>query len=64
MNDFFAMKNKVISRNYADYLSVRDDVVSLVLKEITDYMAEKEEYSISWLDLRCCTSQKFLMDSE
>ena len=57
MNDFFAMKNKVISRNYADYLSVRDDVVSLVLKEITDYMAEKEEYSISWLDLRCCVSK-------
>lgn len=56
MSDFFAMKNKIISRNYADYLSVRDDIVTLVLKEITDYMAEKEQYSISWADLRSCVS--------
>lgn len=57
MSDFFAMKNKIISRNYADYLSMRDNVVPLVLKEITDYMAEKEDYSISWLDLRNCVSK-------
>ncbi|WP_288794424.1 hypothetical protein [Megamonas funiformis] len=57
MKDFFTMKNKIISRHYEDYFSIRDNIVSLVLKEITDYMAETEDYSISWTDLRSCVSK-------
>lgn len=56
MNDFFAVKNKIISKNYADYFSVRDNIVPLVLEKIINYMKEKEQYNISWSDLRKCVS--------
>ncbi len=56
MSEFFELKNKIISRNYVDYLSVRDNVVPAILKEITEYMVEKEQYSILWSDLRKCVS--------
>lgn len=54
MNDYFSMKNRIISKKYNNYFSIRDNIVPLVLEKITNYMAEKEQYSISWLDLRNC----------
>lgn len=62
MNDFFKVKNKIISRAYADDFSVRDNIVQKVLINIINYMIKKEQYIISWIDLKKCvadTLEKF-----
>ena len=61
MNDFFSIKNKIISRNYSEYLSIRDNIVSVVLTEITNYMTNKGDYCISRFDLRNCVSKILMM---
>lgn len=52
MRDFFDVKNKIISKHYADCFSVKDKVVSLALSSVTQYMAEHDRYSMTWLELR------------
>lgn len=52
MDEFFNMKNKTISKYYLEYFSIKDKVVSLALSAITQYMAENDQYSISWSELR------------
>lgn len=52
MDEFFNMKNKTISKYYLEYFSIKDKVVSLALSVITQYMAENDQYSISWSELR------------
>ncbi|WP_415281503.1 NACHT domain-containing protein [Clostridium perfringens] len=56
MDEFFNIKNKIISKKYMDYFSVRDNVVILVLNSITEYMADNDIYNISWKDLRIIVS--------
>lgn len=56
MQEFFAIKNKIISKHYLEYLSVKDKVVSLVLGNATQYMADNDRYSISWAELRTVVS--------
>ena len=52
MEEFFEMKNKVISKYYLDNFSVKDRVVSLALNTVTQYMSDNDQYSISWNELR------------
>lgn len=52
MNEFFKMKNKTITKYYADYFSIKDNVVSLALSAVTQHMAENDQYSITWIKLR------------
>lgn len=52
MNDFFNIKNKTITKKYAEYFSVRDQVVMLALDKIVQYMTDNDQYSISWKNLR------------
>lgn len=37
-------------------LSVKDKVVSLVLDDVTQYMSDNDQYSISWFELRTIVS--------
>ena len=46
------VKNKIISKYYAEYFSVKDKVVSLALSAVTQYMAEHDRYSMTWFELR------------
>lgn len=52
MEEFFDVKNKIISKYYLEYFSVKDKVVSLALNAITQYMADNDRYSMSWYELR------------
>lgn len=52
MEEFFDVKNKIISKNYSEYISVKDKVVSLALSAVIQYMSDNDRYSISWLELR------------
>lgn len=52
MEAFFEIKNKIITKQYSDYFSVRDNIVRLTLNAVTQYMADNDQYSISWKDLR------------
>lgn len=52
MEEFFRMKDKKIAKYYSDYFSVKDKVISLALNKVTQYMVNKEQYSISWNELR------------
>ena len=52
MGEFFDVKNKIISKYYAEYFSVKDKVVSLALSAVTQYMAEHDRYSMTWFELR------------
>ena len=52
MEEFFEVKNKIISKHYSAYFSVKDKVVSLALSAVTQYMAEHDRYSITWSELR------------
>lgn len=52
MDTFFDIKNKIITMQYPDYFSVRDNVVFLALDIITQYMSDNDQYSIIWKDLR------------
>lgn len=52
MDDFFSLKNKTISKKYDDYFSVRDNIVSLALSRVTQYMADNDQYSTTWNELR------------
>ena len=56
MNEFFDIKNKIISKHYMESLSVKDKVVSLVLDDVTQYMSDNDQYSISWFELRTIVS--------
>lgn len=56
MNEFFDIKNKIISKHYLESLSVKDKVVSLVLDDVTQYMSDNDQYSISWFELRTIVS--------
>lgn len=58
MNEFFNQKNKIITAQYAEYFSVRDNVVNLILEDVTEYMSENDYYSISWNELRYIVSQR------
>lgn len=57
MREFFDVKNKIISKYYAEYFSVKDKVVSLALKAVIEYMAEHDQYSMTWFDLRTVISK-------
>lgn len=57
MDDFFEIKNKIIAKQYSDYFSVRDNVVRLALDNITQYMADNDQYNITWKDLRSSVSK-------
>lgn len=52
MEEFFDMKNKIISKNYSEYFSVKDKIVSLALSNVTEYMTEHEQYNMTWSELR------------
>lgn len=52
MEEFFGVKNKIISKHFFEYFSVKDKVVSLALSAVTQYMADNDRYSISWEELR------------
>lgn len=52
MEEFFDMKNKTISKYYLEYFSVKDNVVSLALNAVTQYMIDNDQYSILWSKLR------------
>lgn len=52
MEEFFDVKNKIISKYYLEYFSVKDKVVSLALNAITQYMIDNDRYSMSWYELR------------
>lgn len=56
MEEFFDMKNKTVSKYYLEYFSVKDKVVSLALSAVTQYMADNDQYSISWSKLRTIIS--------
>lgn len=52
MEEFFEVKNKIISKNYSEYFSVKDKVVSIALSDVTQYMTEHDQYSMTWFELR------------
>lgn len=52
MEEFFDVKNKIISKNYSEYFSVKDKVVSLALKAVTQFMSDNDRYSMNWFELR------------
>lgn len=56
MEEFFALKNKRISRKYSDYFSVRDEVVQKILSSVMNEMMEQERYTISWTKFRECVT--------
>lgn len=41
-------------------LSVKDKVVSLVLDDVTQYMSDNDQYSISWFELRTIVSDTWI----
>lgn len=52
MEEFFDMKNKTISRHYFESFSVKDKVVQLALSTVAQHMVGKDQYSISWSNLK------------
>lgn len=52
MEEFFDVKNKIISKHYSEFFSVKDKVVSLALNAVTQYMSDNDRYSVDWLELR------------
>ena len=57
MEEFFDIKNKIISKNYLEYFSVKDKIVSLALSAVTQFMAKNDRYSMTWFELRTVISE-------
>lgn len=52
MDDFFKLKNKAITNEFPDQLSVKDNIVSKILNSVAKLMADNGKYYILWNELK------------